>query len=216
VTYQHRLLRRDSAKEHILQLFDTADSLASVVSTFLNEGWEQDENLLVIAKPRHWRPIAKRLAKRGCPVADATSAGRLIVLDAQAILPQIIRDGEPNATLVDVVFGDVVRRLTSGGGRLRIYAELVEILAEEGNFESARRLEDLWNALRQQYAFTLLCGYSAAHFADARTAISLRAICAAHTRVQRNASDLLGSWLLEDQRETAADRAARDPDVDLV
>lgn len=216
MAHQDRRLRREAAREHILQLFDTANSLANVVSAFLNEGWEHGESLLVIAKPQHWKSITKRLGKRGCPVADGTAQGRLIVLDARVTLLGFMREGQADPTLFDIAITSVVRRLGSGGGRLRIYGELGEILAEEGNFEGACRLEDLWNAVRQQYTFTLLCGYSAPHFADSHTAASLRAICAAHTRVQRNASDLLGSWLLDDQRDAAADRPRRDPDVDLV
>jgi hypothetical protein len=206
VTEQERVLRRSVANEHILQLFDTPESLGNVVSAFLNEGWEQGEHLLVVAKPRHWSRIVERLRRRGVSENDAIEQGRLTVLDAMAMLPQIMRGHRPDPERFQHTIGTLVARLASRTrGGLRAYGELVELLAEEGNYEGARQLEELWNDLRQQHQFTLLCGYSAAHFADTRTAFSLKAICSCHTRVQRNTSDLLGSWLLNDERAEAAD-----------
>jgi hypothetical protein len=202
-----RVIRRPTAQDHILQLFDTPDSLGNVVSAFLYEGWETGEHLLVVAKPRHWTRIADRLARRGCREAEAIEQGRLTVLDVHATLPGFMRGQHVDAALFRSTLGALVSRLAGSSTRagLRIYGELVEVLAEEGNFDGARELEELWNELRVKHPFTLLCGYSAAHFAGPRTAPALRAICDLHTRVQRNASDLLGSWLLNDERAEAAD-----------
>jgi hypothetical protein len=202
-----RAAGRVAAHDHILQLFDTPDSLGNVVSAFLNEGWEAQEHLLVIAKPRHWTRIADRLARRGCSESDALEQGRLTVLDVNAVLPGILHGRDVDAPAFRATVGALVARLAHRSTRngLRIYGEIVEVLAEEGNYESAREVERLWNELREQHEFTLLCGYSAAHFAGAGGAPALRAICDHHTRVQRNASDLLGSWLLNDERAEAAD-----------
>jgi hypothetical protein len=202
-----RVTRRAVVHDHILQLFDTPDSLGNVVSAFLNEGWDAGEHLLVIAKPRHWTRIADRLARRGCTEAEALEQGRLTVLDVHAVLPGMLCGRDIDAAAFRATVGALVARLAHRSTRngLRIYGELVEVLAEEGNYESARELERLWNGLREQHEFTLLCGYSAAHFTGAAGAPALRAICEHHTRVQRNASDLLGSWLLNDERADAAD-----------
>ena len=201
-----RVVRRAVAHEHILQLFDTPESLGNVVSAFLHEGWENGEHLLVVAKPRHWTRVSDRLARRGCSESEAIEQGRLTVLDANATLPGFMRGQTIDPALFLSTIGALVARLASSSrGGLRVYGELVELLAEEGNFAAARELEHLWNTLREQHRFTLLCGYSAAHFAGFGMAPALRAICDCHTRVQRNASDMLGSWLLTDERAEAAD-----------
>jgi hypothetical protein len=209
VTEETRRMGRRTAQtpDHILQLFDTPDSLANVVSAFLNEGWEAGEHLLVVAKPRHWNRIADRLQRRGCTEAEAIEQGRLTVLDAQPTLAAFMRGQVVDADRFRATIGALVARLAhrSTNAGLRIYGELVELLAEEGNVDGARQVELLWNELRQQHRFTLLCGYSAAHFAGLGMAPALRAICDCHNRVQRNASDLLGSWLLTDERAEAAD-----------
>jgi hypothetical protein len=203
---QRRVLRRGPTNEHILQLFDTPESLANVVSAYLNEGWEAGEPLLVIAKPRHWSRISDRLTRRGCAESEALEQGRLTVLDASPTLAAFMRGQTVDAALFRSTIGALVARLASASrGGLRIYGELVEVLAEEANFQAAHEVEALWNELRQQHPFTLLCGYSAAHFAGIGSAPSLRTICESHTRVQRNASDMLGSWLLADELSEAAD-----------
>jgi hypothetical protein len=70
----------------------------------------------------------------------------------------------------------------------------VELFAEEGAFDQAAALEDYWTQLAAQHHFTLLCGYSAAHFADPGNARYLREICARHTKVRSHSADSLGTW----------------------
>jgi hypothetical protein len=197
VSPRHRFARAAAATEHIVQLFDTPDSLANVVSAFLNDGWARGDSLLVAAKPAHWTKTADRLQRRGCPVTQATREGRLTVLDAATTLARITRFGAIDRQLFFDHIGSLVGRLVSESRNgVRIYGEMVELLAEEGDLRGAQQLEHLWNELGERQAFTLLCGYTAAHFADNRTLPALKAICAAHTRVQKNTSDLLGNWLV--------------------
>ena len=73
---------------------------------------------------------------------------------------------------------------------------MVDILAAEGNFAAAHDLEAAWNALSERVSLTLLCGYASAHFAlGNRETMSM--ICAAHTRVDTDAGDALGRWLVD-------------------
>ena len=183
--------------EHIVQLFDTVDSLANVVSAFLKEGWDAGDYLLVAAKPGHWSRTADRLERRGCPVAQAIRSGRLSVLDAATTLARITRFGAADRQLFLEHIGGLVGRLVAESqASVRIYGEMVELLAEEGDLRGAQRLERLWNELGERQPFSLLCGYSAAHFADPQSLPALHAICGTHTRVQKNTSDLLGNWLI--------------------
>jgi hypothetical protein len=183
--------------EHIVQLFDTPDSLGNVVSAFLSEGWRRGDSLLVLARPAHWARVADRLSRRGCPADPAVTAGRLTVFDAATVLARLTRAGRIDPERFQEQVARPVERLaaTSAAG-LRIYGEVVDLLAEEGDFAGARYLESLWNALGERVRFTLLCGYAAAHFADAQSIPALQAICGAHSRVQKNTSDLLGNWLV--------------------
>ena len=197
MAHRERIAGGRAAAEHIVQLFDTTDSLANVVSAFLNEGWEAGDHLVVVAKPGHWSRTADRLERRGCPVAQATRSGRLSVHDAATTLARISRYGAVDRQLFFEHIGALIGRLVSESrASLRVYGEMVELLAEEGDLRGAQQLEMLWNELAERQTFKLLCGYSAAHFADPQTLPGLHAICGLHTRVQKNTSDLLGNWLV--------------------
>jgi hypothetical protein len=187
---------RHGSTEHIVQLFDTTESLANVVSAFLNEGWQLGDHLLVVSKPLHWARTSERLESRGCPVAKATKDGRLVVLDAATTMAKIMRFGVADRQLFLDHIGALVGRLVAESTGVRIYGEMVELLAEEGDLYGAQLLERLWNELSERQPFTLLCGYSAAHFTGPHALPALQAICNAHTRVQQHTSDLLGNWLI--------------------
>jgi hypothetical protein len=186
-----------TASEHIVQLFDSSDTLARDVARFLEDGHFRGHHLLVIAKPRHWTAIVDRLLLDEFPVKDLLIGGALVVRDADLLLDGFMRRGLPDTYLFQRLVGDLVRALDArGGGRLTIFGEMVEVLAEEGNFDGAQRVEDLWNQLAPTCSFRLLCGYSAPHFAAPGAEQALHAICRSHTLVHATPRDPLASWLL--------------------
>jgi hypothetical protein len=192
-----RVVRGNVASRHIVQLFDTSESLADTVAEFLHEGWERGEQLLVVVTPAHWRLMITRLASRGCPVQEATDSGRLVVSDAERMLKKIMRNDVLDPPRFEAVVGALVNQLASPPARgLRIYGEMVNILARDANFDGAYALERLWNQLGERVPLTLFCGYAAAHFGDPRAAQVVQAICNAHTHVRSKSEDDLGAFLV--------------------
>lgn len=187
------LISRDV--NHRLQLFDTPESLATSVSSFFVEGYNAGGNLLVIAKPRHRDAILSALQKAGCFPDDAHDRQRLVALDAGEILGRITRQGSVDRRLFDAVVPPVVQRLAATG-RLWIYGEVAELLTEQQDFLGAIRLEQMWNGLAKLCPFTLLCGYSSAHFTASASKPALRDICGTHTHSSATTEDALGRWLL--------------------
>ena len=119
-----------------------------------------------------------------------------------------MRGSSPDPARFEQTIGSLVAHLAGDGDPLRIYGELVEVLAEEGNLTGACELESLWNELATRHRFALLCGYSAAHFTSPADVPSLHAICGTHSCIQRSTTDMLGGWLHD--RTQAADRNTRD------
>src|SRR5262245_11724451 len=64
-----RVIRGCINSTHIVQLFDSTDTLVDGVSQFLIGGFQANESLLVVARPKHWKPIAERLERDGCSTA---------------------------------------------------------------------------------------------------------------------------------------------------
>ena len=190
-----------SESQHVFRLFDTTESVAGTVATFLRDGWDAGDWMLVVIKMRNWHVVERRLRRRGFPVGAALEEGRLIVLDAATTRPAIMNGEVPDRDWFFSTLGRLVARLwTASSGRLRIYGEHAELLAEEGNFEGAYVLEQLWEETRQRFPCTVLCGYLAAHFADAANAHALQTICRSHSDVRCESSDILARWLLRHDR----------------
>ncbi len=196
-SHRECVIRGDIVSEHLVQLFDDGESLAETVGDFLLEGSTKGETLLVVARPNEWALTLKHLISAGCNVTDLTSSGRLIALDAAATLASFSENGLPRADQFEEHVGRLVRRLAAENpAGLRIYGEMVDILAAQGDFWAAEQLEALWNELGAECSFTLLCGYASANFADSRTAGALHAICRSHSHSAAKPGDLLGAWLL--------------------
>jgi hypothetical protein len=184
--------------EHHLELFDSSRSLADTVSAFLLEGFGRGEPLLIVATPQHIELLTRKLEGAGLNVRAAARANRVVILDAAQTLDKFMRQDGPNAAAFDEVVGSLVARL-GGNKRVCIYGEMVDVLAERGNYKAAHQVEELWNALGQREAFTLFCGYASGHFGDPRSARMLTEICAAHSHLHRKKEDLLAEFLLTQQ-----------------
>ena len=197
MNYRERIVHGTIASEHILQLFDGPDSLGEGVAGFFHDGIVAGDHCLMVARPLHAMSVAEGLDRRNCPAAPMIESGHFTVLDAGTTLRQFMWNGSPDAQRFEQSVGDLVRSLSAAaGGRLSIYGEMVDVLAEEGNFHGAGELEALWNRLAQQVSFRLLCGYASAHFAAPNGRASLIEVCGHHQRVRQNDTDMLANWLI--------------------
>lgn len=197
MTVRERVVRGSIASEHIVQFFDSAESRAECVAAFLAEGYRAGEPVMVVANPINWVGASDLLQAQGIPVQRLIANGMVVVHDARAILRRISRNGSPDGEAFDAVVGKSVVRLKHRGPRVRAYGEMVDMLAEGGDLPDAIKLEGFWNRLGDRIPFFLLCGYSAAHFVSTATHRALRDVCAAHSKVHRDAQDPLATWLLD-------------------
>jgi hypothetical protein len=167
------------------------------VTSYVAGGWGQGDTLLVVATARHWAAIHPRLEAVGITVGQAMASERLIVRDAGLLLETLRHNERIDAVRFDACVASLVRTLSGRGRRIRIFGEMVDLLAAAGDYASAEELEALWNGLAYRQPFRLLCGYSASTFGDPRSRDALRRICGAHDHVHIDPEDLLGSFLVD-------------------
>jgi hypothetical protein len=179
-----------------VQLFDTADSAADTVAGFVTAGLLAGDGVVLAMLERGWTEVAGRLRANGVAVDEAAAAGRLIAIDAADLLSRLIRRGHPDSGQFHAIVGSLVTAVGSTSGRVRVYGEMVDLLARSGEYRALLELEALWNELAAELPFTLLCGYSAEHFGDPRLAETLAAVCCAHSVVRSNPRDALGAFLM--------------------
>ena len=196
-----------AAPGHSVQLFDSTPSRAAGISSYLLKGLQHGNSVLVVATPAHWEATKKLLEREGIDIDKAIADGTLTVLDAAATLSKFMRGNAPDPAKLEDVVGGLVGRLAQRPGRLHIYGEMVDVLAETGNYRGAHRLEELWNGIASRTPFELFCGYTSGHFGDHRSAAALRAICDAHAHVHTTPADELGTFLAAQARKAPeADR----------
>jgi hypothetical protein len=196
MTVRECVVRGPIASEHIVQFFDSDESRAECVAEFLAEGIRLGEPAIVVARPSNWVNAVEQLEARGVAVRQALADGLIVVKDAEDTLRRLSRNGSPDSAAFEMVVGKPVAGLARRGSRVRVYGEMVDMLAQRGELVDAIKLEALWNGLGERVPFLLLCGYSAAHFVASATHRALRDICSAHTSVHRHAQDPLATWLL--------------------
>ena len=184
------------AGRHSCQLFDTPDSVATSVGAFIRDGLEAGDSVLAVMCPDHWATTGRYLRGEGVNPSAVLASGQFTMVDAATTLARFRRDGQIDPQLFDTSIGNLVRTLAAGDRRLRVYGEMVDVLAMEGDFKASLQLEALWNELMASVRIDLFCGYSAVNFGNPRSADALRLICAAHGQLHANPRDLLATFLL--------------------
>lgn len=184
------------SSEHVVQLFDTEISRAQSVAAFAARGLAAGETALLVFRPANSTAIVEHLEALGAAPRTAIAEGRLIVHDAGEILRSISRNGVPDRRLFLESIVPAVRRIAQGTTRLWGSGEMVDLLAQRGEFRSALLLEQWWTELAAGIPLVMLCSYSSAHFVSTSTHSSLVEICKAHSHVRRDVQDPLGNWLL--------------------
>jgi hypothetical protein len=190
--------------EHVVQFFDTDESLAGCVAAFLVRGYRSGQALLLVARPRNTERILEALECAGLPVADAIASHRLVVEDAFELMRLFLRHGRPDPRRFTETVGQRVAEL-GARGTVCAYGEMVDILAQRADLPEAIELERLWNDLGTRVPLSLMCGYCAAHFVPTANHRALRDICAEHTSVHRNEQDPMADWVLTTAHHPAGD-----------
>ncbi|MHB8576853.1 MAG: ATP-binding protein [Dehalococcoidia bacterium] len=168
--------------QHAVQFYDRDEFLFDSVSRFLATGLRAGEVAIVVATPTHRAALEDSLRADGLDLSAARAAGRYVALDAAEMLSEFMVAGIPDPTRFDAVIGGLITQAVPNR-RVRIFGEMVALLAEAGEHAAALCLEALWNALQQRQAFSLLCGYPLHDFGGADGGDQLEPVCAAHSHV---------------------------------
>ena len=176
---------------HAVQIYGEPSELGDAVADYLVAGFEAGEPAVVVANHRHWGLFTDSLDRRGWGLDRIRADGGLLVAaDAHATLAALMANGSPSHERFAEVVGALLDRAADRfpGRRLRVFGEMVDILAAQGQLEAATELERLWNELLDTREFSLLCGYRVDVFdRDAQTS-TLPHVCDAHAHV-RTAAD---------------------------
>jgi PAS domain S-box-containing protein len=172
--------------EHLVQFYENDAFLIDQVTEFISGLPESDGTGIIIATKAHQDALQARLAARSSrTLAGPSSGGRIIALDAEATLAQIMVHGSPRRDRFVEVIGNLVQQAAEGGNKsVRVFGELVALLWGSGQYDAALQLEELWNQLAGAHQFTLFCAYPIQAFSRQEHAAGFSGICGAHSMVR--------------------------------
>jgi len=142
-------------RDHVAAFYHSEEFLADRVASFVADGLAAAEQVIVLATSSHWISVAARLRASGVASERAVVERRLVVLDAAAILEGLTIDGRVSVE----GFRAALARFIVPGVRQRIYGELVSLLVERGDLETAIAIETVGQELAHTLHIAVLCGY---------------------------------------------------------
>lgn len=151
-------LDRHKAVVYRANAFLTASMLAHLMPALTGQG-----SAIVVARPDRVAALAEAVKRSGFDFEKTRSRGAIRIHDASATLALLLDDeGELSVDRARKSLGDLFDGLDAGDHPVRIYGEMVSLLWERGDVDTALRLEELWNVLLEERGGELLCGYAAA------------------------------------------------------
>jgi hypothetical protein len=170
--------------EHAVQFYRDDNALLTTLSRFVREGLNARQPVVIIANAEHRAALTVRLVEDGLPRDFFERHGAMWLLDAREVLATFMDGRYPDPARFHAVVGDLIASArTAGGGSVRAYGEMVDILWKDGNPDGAIQLESLWNTLAASEHFMLLCGYAMGNFYRECQGFDIGDVCHVHARV---------------------------------
>ncbi len=169
---------------HFVQFFASESDQTAAVAQYVRDSIESGCTCVVLATPERRSGIALTLRSLGRNIAAWTAGYQYIELDARTVLSGFLEGTRCNRQIFHQTFNTLLRQASSRGEPVRIYGEMVNLLAGDGLTEAALELEELWNELSRLHSFTLFCGYRDATLARSdRAGHARERISAIHSHV---------------------------------
>jgi hypothetical protein len=181
-----RLLEQPISGGHFVQLYQADESsLSKNVGHYIWEGLRRGDGVLLITTSDHHELFAGQLERMGADLPALQASRQLTFLDAEATMAQFMVGGQPDWERFESVIRAAIRNIrpAEGAEGLRAYGEMVGVLWKARQFAAAIRLEQLWNKLLEQHAFSLYCAYAIDVFGKDFGAANLNGVLCTHTHL---------------------------------
>jgi signal transduction histidine kinase len=166
----------------MVQFYEADAFIVDAVADFIGAGLRAGEATIVVATLAHRADLDARFHAQGLDLAAARANGQYVSLDAAELLSRLLVDGTPAPQRFQEIIGGIIAGAAEGRPGVRVFGEMVALLAAEGNPSATIRLEELWNDLQTTHGFSLFCAYPIDRLGEASAEL-LGDVCAAHSSV---------------------------------
>ncbi|MGQ0655860.1 MAG: MEDS domain-containing protein [Betaproteobacteria bacterium] len=173
----NELLKHPAAGGHIAQVVRDEAFLAEAVAQYAAWGLELGQAVLLVVSAERRTRLLHELEARGVSASPA-----LCVVDADALLDCLMREGKPGRAAFRDIVGTLVAELRFGYPAVRAYGEMVDLLCRRGERSSALMLEQYWSELAREQGLAVFCAYTL-DLLDPGDYATLRSVCQCHTHL---------------------------------
>lgn len=155
------LLASAGPRDHIVQLYQDERFLNRAVCRFAASALANGEGVILVPTAVHWQAFRPRLEAEGVDIEAAQESGQLTVVDAEELLPQLMRDAMPDAPVFLGLASDVIAQARNNGkySRVRWWGEMVNVLWERGDVAASMALEDQFDQLAHAHEIAIFCSF---------------------------------------------------------
>lgn len=171
------------ATRHSVQFYEVDAFLLEALASFISAALRGGEAALLFITVSHREALEVRLATEGLDLEAARASGQYIATEADTTLSEIMVDGEPDQDRFTTIVGDLIEQAESRWPGVRIFGEMVALLAAAGEYTSALRLEAFWNTLQQSRPVSLFCAYQMDQLREPAPVALMERVCDEHTDV---------------------------------
>ena len=170
---------------HVVQFYEEDARSCGALADFLMDGHRAGEPMVLVATRSRWQAITPLLESRGFDFGEACERGEAAYADAQAVLDHILVDGEVDEARFTDLMRDLFAQVSDGrpDTRIRVFGQLVDLLARAGRHDTAMALEDLWSDLARTRDFSLFCAYHRGNLYREVNGSAYREVCGRHSHV---------------------------------
>jgi hypothetical protein len=168
-----------ASNDHLVQFYDHEKSFLDTLEGFAGSGFLAGETVIVIATRSHLDALNARLQQHGFDLISLVATDQYIPLDAIDTLNLFMVDDKPDKSLFEYHIKGFINQTRKEGRKVRAFGEMVAVLWENGQYDAAVDLENLWCGLHHLDSFSLYCAYPKASMPLSTT--HLNAICQSHT-----------------------------------
>lgn len=133
--------------------------LAQDLLTYVLTGLERGDTCLIIATPEVLIRLQKGLRNNHIDVAAALRTGQYIIRDAEEVLTSITRDHHVDPALFSAEIGKLFIACHQRQQPIRVFGEMVALLARQERVESIAHLERYWHDFTHTNPCSLYCAY---------------------------------------------------------
>lgn len=177
------VLQDPAADRHLVQIHRDDAFLVDAVAEWVAPPLAAGGGAVLLGRRARTALVLGALRRSGVDVDALRAAGRLAVVDAEALLAEV----RPGGVLDEPAFlawarGAVASvQAACGAGAVRAWGELVDVLRAAGDPAGAMRAEAVWNVVVDERAIRLLCSYRMDPFAAQTYEGPLAEVCAGHS-----------------------------------